>query len=241
MTSGANVFVQDDRQKTAYELAQRRGYHELLQYLTMDAQVKMMQQSLRLERSYTIVLLSALQLKRRAQLRQDLRSISYTTAMTLALDLPATLLAKVTQYIPMPPLYNRRLAYLNYRSAKDPHGVVIDIMPIFDELLADILAGDPETGASQHYSMTTELSRKCPSTNLLYRLHRDETFEQHLMSLCRIPIPDHLLFRLKQLGHVQAMLKVYGSNGFVCNRAISDEAVTLLGGLLGWYAICQEN
>ena len=159
---------------------------------------------------------------------------TFERTLGLAIKLPTSVLHRVAEFVPVAPLYDRRLQYLAHRMITDPHDVVMDAMPMFDELLCEASASVQDTGGPKS-SATNRTS------NLLFRLREDSAYEYRFRRWGPLPLPTELLQRLKKLGYVQASLGEYGAEGLRCSRPIAQEAVELLEAVLVWFKQRQQH
>ena len=168
VTAGADIFKQDDRSKTAYGIDRRRGYVHLLKYLCMDTQISLMQQASRIERSHTLTILSDLLNQRRATLTTDVTDMEYKQGISIAMRLPDCILHMVSEMIPLSPFYDRKLHCLRIRAVKDPHGVVVDSMKVYDQLFAETFSDERvlKTAPARHLKVCLRYSIYTDFTNL---------------------------------------------------------------------------
>ena len=116
----------------------------------MDTQISLMQQASRIERSHTLsILLPDLLNQRRATLTTDATDMEYKQGISIAMRLPDWILHMVAEMIPLSLFYDRKLHFLRIRAVKDPHGVVVDSMKVYDQLFAETFS-DEQAAPARH-------------------------------------------------------------------------------------------
>ena len=159
VTAGCELWVRDQRGRTAREAADRRNLKEMSRLLDPLMQVDMMRQDARRKRNWSLVRMWSLLQQDRARvpferhgandsIHQLLPTVeganlpshlaqSSTQALIRAMALPAPLIQAVAQFAPIPSIWDRRIALLTKQCLVNADAAVMSGLDLVDEILED--------------------------------------------------------------------------------------------------------
>ncbi len=155
VAAGTELKLKDCKNRTVLETAVRRGNTDFARILTDDAQIRLVKEEARRERSFCIIRLWHLLNWKRATIRvpskylmvhklaEDLHNPAlqhlYQTKRTLvrAMTMPADVIELITAFIPLPLSWEKRLNLLSSRSHVDPDTAMYNALDLLDEVLEE--------------------------------------------------------------------------------------------------------
>lgn len=138
----------DRKNRTVLETATRRGHEAFVQILTDSAQIRLMQEESRRERSFEMARIWKLLQLEMATVQlgtthitihdaadcfmgrdNNLKQLCHSKrALVLAMTLPAPLVELISDFIPLPLIWEKRLMLLTSRSHVDPDSAVFNAL-----------------------------------------------------------------------------------------------------------------
>lgn len=248
VAAGADIFKQDDRQKTAYDTAMRRGYVNILDLLTVETQLRLMRQAKRAERSLVLVKLSLLYTTHRARVPARLvkRKKEYIEVLTRALSLPSPLVESIASMLPLPRLWNTQLRCLMTRCNAEPNAVVRDGLTLIDEVLLEAYVDAVTITMDNHHHSTNTTNDNhgemdpqppmAPKSGLVAYMAESRDFRQVFEQPAgALEMSTKLLFELRKLASIQSSVMHYGETNFGFKHAIGSHVVSTARLVLKWY------
>eukprot|EP00986_Skeletonema_menzelii_P017871 scaffold22492_cov138-Skeletonema_menzelii.AAC.32 len=155
VAAGTELKLKDCKKRTVLETATRRGNTDFARILTDDAQIRLMKEEARRERSFCIIRLWHLLNWERATIRvppnylmvhklaEDLHNPALKhlcpskQTLVRAMTMPAPVIELITAFIPLPLSWEKRLSLLSSRSHVDPDTAMYNALDLLDEVLEE--------------------------------------------------------------------------------------------------------
>ena len=151
---GCELYAKDSRGRTAADIATRKNCKDSLRLLEPSKQIQLMQTKSRVERNYAIASMWVLLQEDRASVCTPKGNISIhsvcaseevgslnlppcTMALVCAMTLPAPMVEIVASFMPLPRLWEERLALITKRCRVDADAAVSCAMDLIDEVLEE--------------------------------------------------------------------------------------------------------
>ena len=152
---GTELMLKDGKGHTVLETAIRKGRHDFAKVLTGPAQLMLMKEESRRERSFDMVRVWSLLQWERAHIRicalnmtvhkvtenmdaPVLRQLPASKrALIRAMTLPAPLIELITSFIPLPLIWDKRIMLLTSRCHVHPDSGVYGALDLIDEVLEE--------------------------------------------------------------------------------------------------------
>ena len=151
---GCELFIRDSRGRTAADVATRENRKDLLRLLEPAKQIELMQRKSRVERNYVMASMWVLLQQDRASICTANGSISIhdvsehydagsfklsacEKTLVRTMTLPAPMVELVASFMPLPRLWDERLALITKRCRVDADAAVSCAMDLIDEVLEE--------------------------------------------------------------------------------------------------------
>lgn len=157
--AGCDLWIKDSRGRNALDIARRRGVKSITDLIDATVQVDLMQRQARRRRNFEMVRVWHLLQQERAMVETGDKDndvsihevnelleggnvpyqwhLSNTQALLRSMTLPAPLVQLVTQFLPKPHLWPRRMGMLTKCSVVDPVATVSCALDLMDEVLEE--------------------------------------------------------------------------------------------------------
>ncbi|RHY17250.1 hypothetical protein DYB25_002778 [Aphanomyces astaci] len=230
LTAGADMFLKDERDKTALDTAPRRGNDELIRILTIELAPRrvppLVPGSLELPSSPDVYMAFG-----------GGTSVASTTTTTLtpnqsylvrSFTLPKPLFRLIVHFLPLCRMWTIQLRNLTHHLHVDPSHVVHKGIHIMDEVLYDVKRDLPHLDAVV-----------CTGVGQLVLLRDSPTYQQVLTTWLHaagdVPVPAGLLDDLRQHGDLQGVLLRYPDvDAIEFGVPVASKVLATLQWLLVW-------
>lgn len=159
VTAGCELSVKESRGRTAREVAARRGQSELVELLDPSVQVDLMRRQGRRKRSWEMIRSWHLLQQERANILVEdvpptnvhqihslleapqtlpyIFTVRSTTALLRTMTLPEPLVEMISQYLPLPHLWEKQIGMLAKRASVNADDAVSGALDLIDEILEE--------------------------------------------------------------------------------------------------------
>jgi ankyrin repeat protein len=154
VAAGTELKLKDGKNRTVLETATRRGNTDFARILTDNAQIRLVKEQARRERSFCMIRLWHLLQWERATIRgfpsnltihglardidNPLTNLCQSKrSLIRAMTLPAPVIELITSFIPLPLSWEKRLDLLTSRSHTDPDTAVYNALDLIDEVIEE--------------------------------------------------------------------------------------------------------